>query len=751
MATPRDRDNSSRKPFKGNAQSKFKKPFGAPERSSFKPRFGDDDRKRPDRSEGSGSGEDRKFGGRKFEPRDGDSGGGKFGGRKFGGRKFEDKPSRESTFVDRSDDRNADRSYDDRGDRGRDFEPRKFDGDRDGRPAAPRISSDRGDRGDRGGDRGRSFDKPKRNFDDRPKRDFGDRPKRDFGDRPARNFDDRGDRPKRDFGDRPARNFDDRGDRPKRDFGDRPKRDFGDRPSFNKDRKFGGGGGSFDRPKRDFGDRPKFDGPKRDFGDRPKRNFGDRDERPSFDRPSGDKKFSDRGRDDRSFDRPKRDFGDRPKFDGPKRDFGDRPKRNFGDRDERPSFDRPSGDRPSGERKFSDRGRDDRPEQPKRAFDEHSDRPNRDGGDRSERPSRDFGDRPKRDFGDRPKRSFGDRDRGSRPDSRYGSDRDRSDRNAAPEADSQESVDMIYGRHSVISALENGNSINRIWVLPHLRYDPRFLSLLNEAKSNGTVIDEVEPIRLKQITNGGIHQGIAAQQTPYDYLDLEDVITQAKEATDQPILIAIDSITDPHNLGAIIRSAEAMGCQGLILPQRRAVGITSTVAKVAAGALESFNVCRVVNLNRALETLKEKGFWIYGTASEASVPTHTVEFKGPIVLVIGSEGDGLSMLTQRNCDQLISIPLQGKTSSLNASVAAGMTIYEVCRQRWSRTQSVNLPTLSATAQIEHRLPLPQTVPQATPSADIVSHPDFGPEIRPGDRADNMPDVATVYSGTLEPS
>jgi tRNA(Leu) C34 or U34 (ribose-2'-O)-methylase TrmL len=181
------------------------------------------------------------------------------------------------------------------------------------------------------------------------------------------------------------------------------------------------------------------------------------------------------------------------------------------------------------------------------------------------------------------------------------------------------------------------------------------------------------------------------------------------------------------------------------------VGITSTVAKVAAGALESFNVCRVVNLNRALETLKEKGFWIYGTASEASVPTHTVEFKGPIVLVIGSEGDGLSMLTQRNCDQLISIPLQGKTSSLNASVAAGMTIYEVCRQRWSRTQSVNLPTLSATAQIEHRLPVAQTVPQATPLADIVSHPDFGPEIRPGDRADNMPEVATVYSGTLEPS
>jgi 23S rRNA (guanosine2251-2'-O)-methyltransferase len=251
-----------------------------------------------------------------------------------------------------------------------------------------------------------------------------------------------------------------------------------------------------------------------------------------------------------------------------------------------------------------------------------------------------------------------------------------------PDTDSD--IDMIYGRHSVLAAIEGERHLNRIWIATKLRYDPRFHSLLTQAKAQGTVVDEVEPRRLDQITNGATHQGIAAQVTPYEYLELGDLIERAKAASDHPILIVADGITDPHNLGAIIRTAEALGAQGLVIPQRRAAGITSTVVKVAAGALESLAVARVVNLNRALEDLKKAGFWIYGAAATAAEPVDTVRFHESAVLVVGSEGDGLSLLTQQRCDVLVSIPLQGNTPSLNASVATGMVLYEVTRQRRSR-------------------------------------------------------------------
>jgi 23S rRNA (guanosine2251-2'-O)-methyltransferase len=258
----------------------------------------------------------------------------------------------------------------------------------------------------------------------------------------------------------------------------------------------------------------------------------------------------------------------------------------------------------------------------------------------------------------------------------------------------EEETDMIYGRYPVLTALEKQRHINRIWITPRLRYDPRFHSLILKAKENGTVIDEVEPRRLDQITNQGNHQGIAAQVAPYDYTDFNDLVAKALAGNDAPVIVVADGITDPQNLGAIIRTSEAIGAHGLIIPQRRSAGITSTVMKVAAGAIENFAVARVVNLSRALEDLKEAGFWIYGTASNGNVPLHTADFGNrkdpskklsPIVIVIGSEGEGLSLLTQRCCDVLVSIPLAGKTPSLNASVAAGMALYEIYRQRWENT------------------------------------------------------------------
>ncbi|HEY9696899.1 MAG TPA: 23S rRNA (guanosine(2251)-2'-O)-methyltransferase RlmB [Trichocoleus sp.] len=258
--------------------------------------------------------------------------------------------------------------------------------------------------------------------------------------------------------------------------------------------------------------------------------------------------------------------------------------------------------------------------------------------------------------------------------------------------DTESESDLIYGRHSVIAALESQRLLNRIWITSKLRYDGRFHSLLVDAKSNGTVIDEVDNRRLDHITEGANHQGVVAQVAPHEYLELDELLERAKAASDNPVLLVADGITDPHNLGAIIRTAEALGAQGLVIPQRRAVGITSTVVKVAAGALETFPVARVVNLSRALEQLKEAGFWIYGTAATAAQPVDTIKFTGSIALVIGSEGDGLSLLTQRGCDVLINIPLQGNTPSLNASVASGMVMYEVFRQR--RSQVLHLKSLS---------------------------------------------------------
>ncbi len=253
----------------------------------------------------------------------------------------------------------------------------------------------------------------------------------------------------------------------------------------------------------------------------------------------------------------------------------------------------------------------------------------------------------------------------------------------SPEATLQEErPDLVYGRHSVEAAISNQRPINRLWVNERLVFDARFRPLILDAKSNGAVIDEVNTQRLNQLTQGANHQGIVAQIASHDYIELADLITSAKAACRQPVIIAADSITDPHNLGAIIRTAEALGAQGVVIPQRRAVGITPTVAKVAAGALETLSVSRVVNLGRALEQLKEDGFWVYGTASEAGQPVHTTQFDRPIVLVIGAEGAGLSLSIQNLCDILVSIPLAGKTPSLNASVATGMVLYEIYRQRW---------------------------------------------------------------------
>ena len=251
--------------------------------------------------------------------------------------------------------------------------------------------------------------------------------------------------------------------------------------------------------------------------------------------------------------------------------------------------------------------------------------------------------------------------------------------------------DMIWGRHPAQAALEADRPIHRIWCTPELRFSPKFLQLLREAKASGVLVEEVTWARLGQLTDGAVHQGIVLQTAAAETFDLETLITACRGLDEAPLLMAVDGLTDPHNLGAIVRSAEALGAHGLVLPQRRSAGLTGSVAKVAAGALEHLPVARVVNLNRSLDSLKQEGYRVVGLAEEGTVSLMEADLDGPLVIVTGSEGEGLSMLTRKHCDQLVRIPLRGATPSLNASVATALLLYEVARRGWMRHISGSSP------------------------------------------------------------
>ena len=237
--------------------------------------------------------------------------------------------------------------------------------------------------------------------------------------------------------------------------------------------------------------------------------------------------------------------------------------------------------------------------------------------------------------------------------------------------------DWIWGKHSVYEALSSERAINRVWCTSEIFSSDKFYVLLKDLKSKGVLIEEVSWNRLSQLTYGASHQGVALQLACSKTISLEQLIGFSKNNCANPILVALDGITDPHNVGAIIRSAEAFDCKGIIIPQRRSAGLTGTVAKVAAGALEHLQVSRVVNLNRALEELKKNGFLVVGLSGDGQLSISKFLEKAPLVVIIGSEDKGISLLTQKKCDFLLSIPLKGKTSSLNASVAAAISLFHL--------------------------------------------------------------------------
>ncbi|MEB3326881.1 MAG: 23S rRNA (guanosine(2251)-2'-O)-methyltransferase RlmB [Synechococcus sp.] len=307
-------------------------------------------------------------------------------------------------------------------------------------------------------------------------------------------------------------------------------------------------------------------------------------------------------------------------------------------------------------------------------------------------------------------------------------------------------TDLVWGRHAAQAALESGRPIHRIWCTPEVRTSTKFLRLLREAKASGVLVEEVTWARLGQLTGGAVHQGITLQTAAADTLDLASLIEGCGALGEPPLLMALDGLTDPQNLGAIVRSAEALGAHGLVLPQRRSAGLTGSVAKVAAGALEHLPVARVVNLNRALDALKQEGYRVVGLAAEGALSLEEVDLEGPLVIVAGSEGDGLSMLTRRNCDQLVRIPLRGVTPSLNASVASALLLYEVARRGWMkglrgsqpapRLVRPQLPVAPAGVDSLAEAPGPQSVPESVPEPV--------PELAPKTETETETDTETEY-------
>ena len=520
--------------------------------------------------------------------------------------------------------------------------------------------------------------------------------------------------------------------------GSRGRRPFRDgSPPMRRDRDESWGG----RPENGNSDRRSSDRRPSDrrFSERRSGDAYGTDRRPAFDRRSSDRRPSDRQFPDRkssdrySPDRPSSDR--RPSFDRRSAEgrfssnrFSDRRSRDSGPSDRRSSFDRrPSvdrssdrssdrstGDRSLTDRSSSDRFNDSRPPEGSFSDQRFSERRFKDSGSTDRRPSFDRRSTD-RSNGDRRARFAERRGQGGSGGKSFSARLDDKPRGeSSPHAAEAVADDLLWGRHATQAALEAGRPIHRIWCTSELRSASKFLQLLRDAKSSGVLVEEVTWARLGQLTGGAVHQGIVLQTAAAETFDLEDLVNGCSALDEAPLLLALDGLTDPHNLGAIVRSAEALGAHGVVLPQRRSAGLTGSVAKVAAGALEHLPVARVVNLNRSLETLKSSGYRVIGLAEEGDLTLEEVDLDGPLVIVTGSEGQGLSMLTRRHCDQLIRIPLRGVTPSLNASVATALCVYEVARRGWMKGLKGQNPS--------PRIIRPQLAGPAVETAPVVSEP-----------------------------
>lgn len=237
----------------------------------------------------------------------------------------------------------------------------------------------------------------------------------------------------------------------------------------------------------------------------------------------------------------------------------------------------------------------------------------------------------------------------------------------------------IEGRNAVIEAFRSGKTVDKLYILDGCQDGP-VMTIKREAKKHDTLVKYVTKERLDQMSQTGKHQGVIAVIAAYDYAEVEDILQKAREKGEAPFIFLLDNIEDPHNLGAIIRTANLAGAHGVIIPKNRAVGLTATVARTSAGALNYTPVAKVTNLAKTIEELKKEGMW-FVCADMGGTSMYQLDLKGPMGLVIGNEGDGVSRLVREKCDFIASIPMKGDIDSLNASVAAGVLAYEIVRQR----------------------------------------------------------------------
>ena len=258
--------------------------------------------------------------------------------------------------------------------------------------------------------------------------------------------------------------------------------------------------------------------------------------------------------------------------------------------------------------------------------------------------------------------------------------RDNAQRRPFAAAEERDDADNILeGRNALTEALASGRAIDKVFIAEG-NTDRALARLAAQARQSGAVVVETDRRKLDQMSATGAHQGIIAMVAAHSYATVDDILALARERGEAPLIVICDELSDPHNLGAIIRTAECAGAHGVIIPKRRSVGLTAVVGKASAGALEYVPVARVSNVTAAIKELKAQGVWVFGTAGGAT-PLTGADLKGPAAIVIGNEGEGMSRLVAESCDFKVSIPMKGKISSLNASAAAAILLYEAVRQR----------------------------------------------------------------------
>ena len=247
-------------------------------------------------------------------------------------------------------------------------------------------------------------------------------------------------------------------------------------------------------------------------------------------------------------------------------------------------------------------------------------------------------------------------------------------------SEAEENEGQIEGRNALTEALRSGRTIDKVFIAAG-ETDRGLQRLAADAKEAGAVVVPVDRRKLDAMSQSHSHQGVIALVAAREYFSVEDILEEAASRGEAPLIVICDELSDPHNLGAILRTAECAGAHGVIIPKRRSVGLTAVVAKASAGAVEYMKVARVTNITATIEELKKQGVWIFGTAAEGSIPMYQADLRGPAAIVIGSEGDGMSRLVRQSCDVTVHIPMKGKITSLNASNAASILLYEAVRQR----------------------------------------------------------------------